>query len=249
MAGLADFFAALNRHQLKYVLATNNATNTAAQYVQKLSRFGLDIPAWRIVNSAEATASHLSGLVAPGSPVYVVGESGLRQAMTERGFDVTVGDDSRPVVAVVVGLHRQVCYEDLAQATLHIRSGALFLGTNPDPTIPTPRGELPGAGALLALLEAATNVRPAIIGKPGRALFDEALRRLDSPPERALMVGDRLATDIVGAHAAGLATVMVLSGVTTEAELEGSPIQPDWIVADIVELTARLAEITGVKAE
>jgi 4-nitrophenyl phosphatase len=242
MPGLAGFFAGLEDSGFGFVLATNNATRTPEQYQEKLGRFGLAIPGWRIVNSAEATAGYLQSHFPASSAVYVVGEAGLRQAIAGRGFVLAEADDPG-VTAVVVGLHRQVCYADLAAATLLIRGGAAFLGTNPDPSLPTERGQLPGAGALLAFLEAASGVRPTIIGKPGRALFEEALRRLQALPGQTAVVGDRLATDIAGGKAAGLATILLLSGVTLAADLANSAVQPDWVFSGIGELTANLARV------
>lgn len=242
--GLLDFFAVLRAQGLAFVLATNNATKTAAQYERRLAGYGVEIPARQILNSAEASALFLRHKLIPGAAVYVVGEEGLRMAMEEQGLKVLaadgfIGPESR-ADAVVVGFTRYVCYPQLASAAHLINHGADFIGTNPDVTIPTEMGPLPGAGSLLAFIKAATGVEPVIVGKPNRTLFDEALRRLNSQPQATAMVGDRLTTDIAGGSAAGLKTILLLSGVTDQAELEASSIQPDLVFEDLRALTTYL---------
>jgi len=115
----------------------------------------------------------------------------------------------------VVGLDFAATFDKFRLATLRIRAGADFIGTNGDRTFPTPEGLVPGNGALLALLETATDVAPLVIGKPERGMFDVALERLGTAPERTLMIGDRIETDIVGAQRAGWRAALVLTGVTT----------------------------------
>ena len=129
-----------------------------------------------------------------------------------------------------------VCYESLAQATLLIRAGARFIGTNPDRTFPSERGIVPGAGSLLAFLEAATGETPTVIGKPQTIMIEQALERLGARPSVTGMLGDRLETDILAGKRAGLLTVLVLSGVTDRVLLEGSEIQPDLVFRDVGEL-------------
>ena len=124
--------------------------------------------------------------------------------------------------------------------------GVPFLGTNPDTTFPSEIGPLPGAGALLAMIIAATNVEPIIIGKPGPIIFQEAVKRLGGDPSTVAMVGDRLSTDIQGAEAAGLRAILVLSGISTREEAETGPVRPDYIFADITELASFLMQERAV---
>jgi 4-nitrophenyl phosphatase len=247
--GLVDFFAALRAEGLGFVLATNNATKTAAQYERRLAGYGVEIPARQILNSAEASALFLRHQLPADAVVYVVGEEGLRMAVENQGFKVPASEGfvgpGLVADAVVVGFTRYVCYPQLASAAYLINQGARFVGTNPDVTIPTEMGPLPGTGSLLALIRAATGVEPEIVGKPNRALFDEALRRLNSQPHTTAMVGDRLATDMAGGSAAGLKTILLLSGVTDRAELEASSIQPDLVFEDLRDLTAYLQRQNG----
>lgn len=240
MPGLERLFATLKDLNVGYVLATNNATKVATQYAAKLARFGVEVPPERILTSAEATASHLRQLHPAGTSAYVVGEDGLRRAMGDAGFDVIVSDgfvgqDARAEL-VVIGFNRHVCYGQLASAAHLVNHGAQFVGTNPDVTFPSEVGPLPGAGSLLAFVQAATGATPTIIGKPGRAIFNEALGRLDARPEQTAMVGDRLETDIRGAKDAGLRTILLLSGVTSRKKAEQSQLKPDLILDDISAL-------------
>jgi 4-nitrophenyl phosphatase len=247
--GLAEFFMALRSLSLGYVLATNNATRTSAQYVEKLARMGVVVPADKIVTSSEATAAYLLREHPAGATVYPVGERGLRDALSAAGHRLLELDGSgspqATADAVVVGLNREVCYPHLARATLLIRSGARFIGTNADLTLPTEAGLLPGAGSLLAFLSAATGVEPIIVGKPQPILFEQALSRVGGTTADTVMVGDRLATDIVGAHALGMRTILLLSGVSGLADLAGSPVQPDWVFGDLKELTTFLCGAAG----
>ena len=135
---------------------------------------------------------------------------------------------------------RHVCYKQLASASHFINKGATFVGTNPDVTFPTEIGPLPGAGSILAFIETATGVEPIVIGKPNRAVFDEAIGRLSGTPSDTAMVGDRLNTDIAGGHEAGLRTILLLSGISSRTDLLNSPVQPDWIFSDLRELTSFL---------
>ena len=139
-------------------------------------------------------------------------------------------------LAVVAGLDRNVTYEKINQATYLINKGTPFIGTNPDKSLPTPEGFAPGAGSILAAIEAATNVQPEIIGKPQPTMFLHALNHLDEKPENTLVIGDRLETDIAGGQLAGCRTALVLSGVTTKEMAEKWKPGPDFIAENLNEL-------------
>lgn len=141
---------------------------------------------------------------------------------------------------VVVGIDRFLTYQKLCDAALLIRKGATFIGTNPDVTFPSERGIVPGNGAILAALEAATGVKPIIIGKPETAMMTLSMARMKATAANTAVLGDRLDTDILAGINAKLRTILVMSGVTDEAELAASPIQPDYVFADIAELAKRL---------
>jgi 4-nitrophenyl phosphatase len=237
LPGAARFFDVLRRRRLGYTLVTNNASRTVQQYVSKLERMGLSVEPERILSSAIATAEWLRAELPPGVPIYIVGMDGLRSALQEAGFLLSDGEGA---AAVVVGLDLEFDYARLDRAARLVREGALFIGTNPDRTFPTPSGEAPGAGSLLAAVEAASGQSPIIIGKPERPLFEQALKRLGAEAATSAMVGDRLETDIVGAKLAGLRTILVLSGVTQHENLESAEVQPDWVFENIGALADAL---------
>jgi 4-nitrophenyl phosphatase len=212
--------------------------------VKKLARFGVNVHANLILTSSEATSLFLREQYPESTNAYVIGELGLHTALKDQGFELVneqeQSDKTGAVDFVVVGMTRNVCYSDFAVASTFINHGATFVGTNPDVTFPTENGNMPGAGSLLALLEAATGERPIVIGKPNSGIFEEALQRLDATPGETFMVGDRLNTDIAGAQKVGIGTILLLSGVTSEAVLANSDIKPDHIIADLEELTSFL---------
>jgi 4-nitrophenyl phosphatase len=230
--GADEFIAFLRQRQIGFLLATNNSTRTPEQYVERLGSLGIHVAADELLTSAQATAGYLSGIAPPGTRMFVVGMDGLRAALQGAGF-VLADEDAEYVVA---GMDFTVCYERLAQASLLIRAGARFIGTNPDRTFPSERGIIPGAGSILALLETATGTTPTVIGKPGTAMIEQALARLRAPAASIAVLGDRLDTDILAGLRAGLTTLLVLSGVTDEAHLAGSDVQPDLVFRDVSHL-------------
>lgn len=245
MPGLADFFATVRRLDINFMLATNNATKTAVLYQQKFARFGVEIPTEQILTSSETTARYLRETYAAGTAVYTVGTEGMRDAMRAQGFNIVTPDavaNGATAEVVVVGMTPETYYKELAMGSLLVQNGAKFVGTNPDPSFPSEMGPLPGAGALLAVIETATGIAPITIGKPGPIMFTEAVRRLNGSPTETAMVGDRLTTDIAGAKAAGVQAIMVLSGISTRADVAASDIKPDYIFADIRALAAQLEE-------
>ncbi len=244
MPGLGDFFDFLRRRQIGLTLATNNASNTAEHYASILAGHGVQVSHDEIITSGQTTGDYLAERAAPGTAIYVIGGDGLHHTLSQRGFRL-LGSGAEPGSAeyVVVSWDRQVTYNKLAQATLHIRAGARFIGTNPDRTWPSERGLLPGAGSIIAAVQAATSVEPTFIGKPSPLMLQLAMRRLKASANTTAMLGDRLETDILGGQNAGISTILVLSGVTGPDELAASPIQPDLIFDDIAALTqAWLAE-------
>jgi 4-nitrophenyl phosphatase len=244
MPGLADFFATLRRRGMGFALATNNATKTAVMYTDKLARFGVHVPPEQIVTSAEATAGYLCQEYPNGATLYVVGDKGLHEAVAAQGFSILTAEQAEAGAladVVVVGFSRNATYHIMAMGAHLINRGARFIGTNPDPTFPSEIGPMPGAGALLAFIQAGTAVKPTIIGKPGPIMFQQAMQRIGGTPDNTAMVGDRLTTDIIGGQNAGLHTILVLSGVSKPEDVKIQDIRPDFVLADIAALTAVLA--------
>lgn len=233
LGDLPAIFSTLADRHLKIMLATNNATRAPRQYIEKLNRLGVNgLQTDQVINSSQATAFYLAEKFPDGGPVYVVGEEGLFEVLEEKGFRHT----DRNVLAVVAGLDRTITYEKLKKATLLIRAGALFVGTNPDPTFPIPEGQAPGSGSILAAIQTASGVDPTIIGKPFGTMYEVALRRMGVSPQEVLVIGDRLETDIAGGQTIGAHTALVLSGVTTAEQAAAWRPAPDLVAQDLTEL-------------
>jgi 4-nitrophenyl phosphatase len=230
--GVEEFFTFLRERPIDFILATNNSTRTAQQFVGKLARMGVEVALSEILTSSQATAMYLETLTPRWTKVYVIGEEGLETAVRERGY-ILSGDGAE---FVVVGMDRRLTYEKLKVATLLIRGGAKFIGSNPDKTLPTEAGLIPGAGTMLAALEASTDVTPTIIGKPERTLFEMALAKLGGTQWDTAVIGDRLETDILGGSNAGLTTIAVLSGAATRQDVDNAPVKPDLVFEDIGHL-------------
>lgn len=237
LPGMAEFFALLFARELGFVLATNNSSRTQGDYVEKLASMGVSgVEPRHIVTSGTATVSFLKTQFAAGARIHVVGGAGLKQMLREAGYKlVDAGAE-----AVICGIDFDLTYEKARKATLLIRAGARFIGTNPDPSFPAPEGLVPGAGSIIALIEAASGQSATIIGKPERGMFDAALRQLGARPEETLMIGDRIGTDIAGAQALGIKTALVMTGVETAESLRESEVQPDMVFAGLPELIEAL---------
>ncbi len=236
LGDLPAIFAKIDRLGLRLVLATNNASRSPQQYLDKFRSLGITLELPQIINSAQATAYYLLQRHPQGGPVYIIGEEGLGSTLQDQGFYHA----DQNVLAVVASLDRAITYHKLKQATLLIRAGVPFIGTNADKSYPAPEGLLPGAGAILAAIETASDTKPILIGKPQPVLYEIALRTLGTTPEETLMVGDRLETDIAGAQNFGCASALVLSGVTTSEMAQDWQPAPDFIAADLTELLSQL---------
>lgn len=245
-AGLIDFFQTLRELNLPFVLATNNASMTSEQYVLKLAKMGVTVAKTEILTSGMATALYLSKHYHPDhTRVFVIGGVGARQPLLDLGFTLTglyETDPEQRAHLVVCGLDRELSWDKLATATLNIRAGAYFVGTNGDTSLPTEFGVTHGNGAILAAIQAATGVAPAVIGKPEPIIYQQALTLLGVDMDYTVAIGDRLDTDILGAVRTGIRSVLVLSGISTEADLKQVNYAPDWILPDIRDITRLLRE-------
>ncbi|MDD5468452.1 MAG: HAD-IIA family hydrolase [Anaerolineales bacterium] len=236
IGNLPGIFSSIQARRWRVTLATNNATLSVAQYLDKLAGFGVHLEAEQIVNSSLAAANYLKRQYPQGGTVYVIGEEGLLATLREYGFQ----HGEQDVLAVVVGMNRQLHFNQLSRATLLLRSGVAFVGTNADRTFPVPEGLIPGVGATLAALEVASGVHPRVVGKPEPEMYLAAIERMGCAPAETLVVGDRLETDILGAQQLSMQTALVLSGVTTpEAASRWTP-PPDFIAPSLTDLIKML---------
>lgn len=241
LPGVPEFFATLRELGIKYTLLTNNSTLTTEQFVAKVRRMGVPAEEHEVLSSAEATATYLSQVAPRGCGVYVIGETGLLESLRRHGFDV---ESPRPEY-VVIGMDRALTYEKLRRGCELLNTGAGFIGSNPDVTLPTETGLIPGSGAILAFLRACSGVEPLVIGKPGTRMLEIGMQRMGVSREETAMLGDRLDTDVVAGRAAGVTTIMVLTGISTMAEVENSDFKPDYVFADLVETAAALKAARG----
>jgi HAD superfamily hydrolase (TIGR01450 family) len=225
--------------ELRFV--TNNASRPAAEVAQVLERAGVTAAADEVVTSAMAAAALLARRHPSGAPVLVVGGAGVHAALSDSGLTPVTSADQQPV-AVMQGFAPEVDWPMLAEASVAIRAGAEWIATNTDPTLPSPRGPLPGNGSLVAALVSATGRTPESVGKPEPALYDAALRSGSGSLDRStvLAVGDRLDTDIAGAIRADLTSLLVLTGVSSVSDLIAAPAgsRPDYIGRDMRALHA-----------
>ncbi|MCB2829378.1 TIGR01457 family HAD-type hydrolase [Streptococcus dysgalactiae] len=225
------FIKRLQEKDLPYLLVTNNTTRTPEMVQDMLSKqFNVETGIETIYTATMATVDYMNDMNR-GKTAYVIGETGLKSAIAAAGY---VEELENPAY-VVVGLDSQVTYEMLAIATLAIQKGALFIGTNPDLNIPTERGLMPGAGALNALLEAATRVKPVFIGKPNAIIMNKSLEVLGVKRSEAVMVGDNYLTDIMAGIQNDIATILVTTGFTRPEEVPTLPVQPDHVLSSLDE--------------
>ena len=238
LPGGPELMAFLRERSIPYLLVTNNSTLTPAQFVLRLSRMGIDVSQDLIMTSGVATSAYLATLAPPGTKVNVVGEPALIKELEGRGF-VIAGRDAEYVVC---GWDKGINFDKLKTACLAIRDGATFIGTNADKTYPLEKDLIPGAGSVLAFLVAATDVEPIVVGKPEPIMIEQSLRMLGARPEETAMLGDRLDTDILGGHGAGILTIMLLTGISTEAEAAACDAPPDLIFDDLPTLISVWAE-------
>jgi 4-nitrophenyl phosphatase len=226
--GSADAVGRLRAAGFGVIFATNNASPTVSELLRRLAAAGIDAGPDDIVTSAQAAAS----LLAPGSTAVLCAEGGVREALAERGVKIVAAG---PADAVVVGWTRQFDFDLLATAARAVRAGATLVGTNEDPTHPTPRGLLPGSGALLAAVATAAQVEPVVAGKPHDALVALLRARV---PDAVMMVGDRPSTDGALARRLGVPFALVRTGVTADGR-EPMVVEPDEEADDLAALVTR----------
>ncbi len=240
IGNLSTIFNRIKDLGLGVAMATNNSTRTVEQYVQRLYEFGVQVEPWQVVTSSLAVADMMARQLPPGSPVFAIGEQGLQDALTEVGLELLSVENAEMASAVVVGLDRDITFDKMREATLLVRAGKPFFATNPDRTFPTPRGQIPGAGAWISVIVTATDVQPIYAGKPYPYILELALKRLNTLRDATFVVGDRLETDIAGGQALGCPTALVLSGVSTLEQAQSWTPKIDVICDDLASLVGAI---------
>ncbi|MCC7023749.1 MAG: HAD-IIA family hydrolase [Thermomicrobiales bacterium] len=240
LAGVQEVLDALALRERKVMLATNNSMATPAAYERRLAAMGISVPAAEIITSSLATRDYLQQTLPEGSGIYVIGMPALRELLFDGTSFHPVQYGEETPAAVVIGLDLEFTYDKLRAAHVALQQGARFIATNADTTLPTEAGLVPGAGSLIAALVAASGRQPVVIGKPETPMLEMAMLRMGTRPEETVMVGDRLDTDILAGERAGMPTVLVLTGVSTRADLAEAEALPDVIVSDLPSLAEAL---------
>ncbi|HEY1014097.1 MAG TPA: HAD-IIA family hydrolase [Herpetosiphonaceae bacterium] len=229
--GAPEFLARLRASGRKFLVLTNNSIYTTRDLQARLARIGIALEPEEIYTSALATARFLH-TQRPGGSAFVIGESGLTTALYEAGYTQTEHDPDY----VVIGETTSYSFERITHAVRLVAAGARLIGTNPDVSGPSERGLVPACGAVVALIQAATGAQAYFVGKPNPVMMRTALRAIDGHATEAMMIGDRMDTDIIAGTEAGMHTVLVLSGVSTTGTAERYPYRPSLIVGSVAEL-------------
>lgn len=229
--GAAEFIQGLHAQGTPFLIFTNNSEYTPRDLQVRLHYMGLDVPPEAIFTSALATAQFLH-TQRPSGRAYAIGESGLTTALHDIGYVLT---DQEPEY-VVLGETTTYSFERITRAIRFVTAGARFIATNPDVMGPGEGGVVPATGAVAALINAATGVKPYFVGKPNPLMMRMALRTLNAHSEESVMIGDRMDTDIVSGIESGLRTILVLTGVTTRELMERFPYRPTWVKDSIADV-------------
>ena len=225
------FVEQLQKRQVPFLFLTNKTTKTPETVANRLAKeFSIHVAPETVYTATLATIDYMND-AAKGKKVYVIGEPGLIDPILSAGY---IWDEETPDY-VVVGLDTEVTYEKFVTATLAIQNGATFIGTNPDKNIPTERGLLPGAGSVIAMIEASTQQKAIYIGKPESIIMDKAVEILAMDKKEVLMVGDNYTTDILAGINNNIDTLLVLSGFTQKADVSSLPVPPTYLVDSLDE--------------
>ncbi|TVY09016.1 HAD-IIA family hydrolase [Paenibacillus cremeus] len=242
----AEFIQWLRDKQYPFLFLTNNSSRTPEQVAAHLVHTGIEAKADEVLTSSQAAALYMKDAGLAGGPVFCIGETGLRQALAEAGFELLPEDApaEQAAVAVVQGIDRSFTYSKLMSAVRHVRRGATFVLTNPDHLLPW-NGELtPGAGSIAASIERSSETAPVVIGKPSPIIMRFAIAKLGLAASDIWAVGDNLNTDIRGGVDAGCRSALVLTGLADESnyaeQIERTGVQPEVVCKHLMELAAHI---------
>jgi len=231
LPGVKEFVDWLKDQGKAFLFLTNSSERTPVELKQRLLRLGIEVGEKHFMTSALATASFLAAQC-PNGRAYVIGETGLTQALYEVGFSM---DDRNPDY-VVVGETRSYNYEKIETAIHLVLGGAKLIGTNPDLTGPTEKGIAPACRSLVAPIEMATRRQAYFIGKPNPLIMRDSLKRLGCRREDTVIIGDRMDTDIIAGIESEIETVLVLSGITRQEDLIQFPYKPDYVLEGVCKI-------------
>ncbi len=231
IAGADRFLEWLVATNRSFLVLTNNSTLTPEQLSKNLSAMGLEVPEDKLWTSAVATAEFVQ-TQRPDGTAFVIGELSLHQALRDVGYR----EDAENPDYVVLGETQIFSFDEVATAVQLIHRGSRFVATNPEPTGPSLNGPLPAVGAMAAMIESASGVSPYFVGKPNPMMIRDALRHLGGHSSNTVLIGDRMETDIRSGIEAGLATVLVLSGVTRREDVDRFPYGPTRVVNSVVDI-------------
>lgn len=228
VAGASDFVRAQQAAGVRCLFVTNRSNRTPERIREQLQGYGIPCERDDILTSGQATAQYIGA-----GRVFCVGEQGLVTALEEAGLVVT----AEGAEYVVVSFDRFFTYEKMTTACRLIDGGAKYIATNPDKSLRTENGLVPGTGAIVAAVTAGSGVEPVVIGKPERLIFDMAVKRMGLGHDDVIAVGDNIDTDIPAGRKAGIRTVLMLTGISSRADLARSVAKPTWVAENFVELS------------
>ncbi len=234
LPGVPEFVDWLKREGKPFLFLTNSSERSPKELSQKLSRLGVEVPEENFYTSALATAAFVSSQI-PGGSAYVIGDAGLVKALYDVGYSM---NEINPDY-VIVGETRSYGYERITHAIQLVLRGARLVGTNPDLTGPSEDGIIPATRALIAPIELATGRSAYFVGKPNPLIMRNALRALGVRREEAVIVGDRMDTDIIAGIESEIETILVLSGVTSREAIEQFPYRPDHVLDGVGDIVPR----------
>jgi HAD superfamily hydrolase (TIGR01450 family) len=237
-AGVKEFLAHVRAVGGRYLFLTNNSSRGVEGYIQKMHRLGIEATEEDFLTSVDATIRHLRRHL-PGKRCYVFGTRSFYQQLEAAGIPVTC-DREDGVDVLLCGFDTELTFQKLEDACILLNRGAEWIATNPDWVCPTWYGSVPDCGSVCQMLKRATGREPLVIGKPKRAMVDLALERTGFAPEQAVIIGDRLYTDVACGVNAGIDSIFVLSGEGVMEDMEKYQITPTWVFPDIEKIWEEL---------
>lgn len=243
LPGAREFIDWVEATGRTYLYLSNNSMSTPSQVAARLRALDMPAPLERVVTAGSAAASYI-GHTYPGARAYVLGLPPLAQMVADAGLHVLSEQDGAQAEVVLVGLDRSLTYARLSVAVQAVLNGAAFVTVNRDPLLPVEGKLEPGAGAVVAAVEASTGISPYMVGKPQPGIVQEAMRLIGARPEDTAMIGDGITLDIPAGHNAGAATILLLSGITSREQIADAAIKPDAVYEN---LAALLAEVSAVE--